>query len=92
MLDDKLFINLRIFTEKAFHLKDFSTHTNKRLQKTLYSILSEVGGRELVGKAKTLSPGTFWISNKDERRVPNAIIRIASILIFFGIWQLSSIF
>ena len=27
-----------------------------------------------------------------EKSSPNAIIRIASILIFFGIWQLASIF
>ena len=28
--------------------------------KKLYSILSEIGGKELVGNAKELSPGTFW--------------------------------
>ena len=28
--------------------------------KKLYSILSKIGGKELVGNAKELSPGTFW--------------------------------
>ena len=40
--------------------KDFSLDQINGSKK-LYSILSEVGGRELVGKAKELSPGTFWV-------------------------------
>ncbi len=27
----------------------------------LYSVLAKVGGRKLVGKSKTMSPGTFWL-------------------------------
>ena len=36
------------------------TKTQIEGAKKLYSILSEIGGKELVGNAKELSPGTFW--------------------------------
>ena len=57
--DEKLFVNLRDIYREGIPSKDFSI---KQIEgsKKLYSILSQVGGRELVGKAKTLSPGTFW--------------------------------
>ncbi len=57
--DDKLFLSLRDIYREGIPSQDFS---NKQINgsKKLYSILSQVGGRELVGKAKTLSPGTFW--------------------------------
>tara|TARA_B100000963_G_scaffold344894_1_gene348207 strand:+ start:403 stop:1332 length:930 start_codon:yes stop_codon:yes gene_type:complete len=57
--NEKLFINLRDIYREGIPSKDFST---KQIDgsKKLYSILSQVGGRELVGKAKSLSPGTFW--------------------------------
>lgn len=58
--DDKLFINLRTIYREGIPSKDFTT-SQINGSKKLYSILSEIGGRELVGKAKTLSPGTFWI-------------------------------
>jgi NitT/TauT family transport system substrate-binding protein len=57
--DDKLFLSLRDIYREGIPSQDFS---KKQINgsKKLYSILSQVGGRELVGKAKTLSPGTFW--------------------------------
>ena len=57
--DEKLFISLRNIYREGIPSKDFSTLQIDGSKK-LYSILSQVGGRELVGKAKTLSPGTFW--------------------------------
>ena len=57
--DDNLFINLRDIYREGIPPNDF---TSKQIEgsKKLYSILSQIGGRELVGKAETLSPGTFW--------------------------------
>ena len=57
---DQLFINLRDIYREGIPSSDFSLDQINGSKK-LYSILSEVGGRELVGKAKELSPGTFWI-------------------------------
>lgn len=57
--DDKLFSNLKAIYREGIPDKDFNT-LQINGSKKLYSILSEIGGRELVGKAKTLSPGTFW--------------------------------
>ncbi len=57
--DDKLFSNLKTIYRDGIPDKDFNT-LQINGSKKLYSILSEIGGRELVGKAKTLSPGTFW--------------------------------
>ncbi len=57
--DDNLFLNLRNIYREGIPPTNF---TSKQIEgsKKLYSILSSIGGRELVGKAKTLSPGTFW--------------------------------
>ena len=58
--NDRLFINLRDIYREGIPAKEFSLDQINGSKK-LYSILSEVGGRELVGKAKELSPGTFWV-------------------------------
>ena len=58
--NEQLFINLRDIYREGIPKKDFSSDQINGSKK-LYSILSEVGGRELVGKAKELSPGTFWV-------------------------------
>lgn len=57
--DDKLFLNLRDIYREGIPSNDF---TSKQINgsKKLYSILAEIGGKELVGKAEKLSPGTFW--------------------------------
>ncbi len=57
--DDKLFINLRDIYREGIPSEQFTIEQING-SKELYSILSNIGGRELVGKAKTLSPGTFW--------------------------------
>ena len=57
--DDNLFLNLRDVYREGIPPTDFTTRQIEG-SKRLYSILSKIGGRELVGKAKTLSPGTFW--------------------------------
>ncbi len=57
--EDKLFINLRDIYREGIPNNDF-TDSQIKGSKKLYSILSKVGGRELVGKAEKLSPGTFW--------------------------------
>ena len=57
--DDKLFKNLRDIYREGIPTGRF---TDNQLEgsKKLYSILSKIGGKELVGKATELSPGTFW--------------------------------
>ena len=57
--DDLLFSNLREIYREGIPKKRF-TQTQIEGAKKLYSILSEIGGKELVGNAKELSPGTFW--------------------------------
>jgi len=57
--DDNLFVNLRDIYREGIPPNDFTSQQIEGSKK-LYSILSQIGGRELVGKAKTLSPGTFW--------------------------------
>tara|TARA_B100000035_G_scaffold178438_1_gene152169 strand:+ start:6202 stop:7179 length:978 start_codon:yes stop_codon:yes gene_type:complete len=57
--DDLLFSNLREIYREGIPTKKF-TKTQIEGAKKLYSILSEIGGKELVGNAKELSPGTFW--------------------------------
>ena len=57
--DDNLFLNLRDVYREGIPPNDFTTRQIEG-SKRLYSILSKIGGRELVGKANTLSPGTFW--------------------------------
>ena len=57
--NDKLYINLRDAYREGIPDKDFSEEQIQGSTK-LYSILSKIGGKELVGKAKSLSPGTFW--------------------------------
>jgi NitT/TauT family transport system substrate-binding protein len=57
--DDLLFTNLREIYREGIPKKRF-TQTQIEGAKKLYSILSEIGGKELVGNAKELSPGTFW--------------------------------
>ncbi len=57
--DEKLFKNLRDIYREGIPSNDF-TKEQINGSKKLYSILAEIGGRELVGKAKELSPGTFW--------------------------------
>ena len=56
---DQLFLNLRDIYREGIPSKDF---TIKQIDgsKKLYSILAEIGGKELVGRAEKLSPGTFW--------------------------------
>ena len=57
--NDELYVNLRKAYREGIPDKDF---TEEQIQGStkLYSILSKIGGKELVGKAKSLSPGTFW--------------------------------
>ena len=57
--NDKLFKNLRDIYREGIPTGKF---TDNQLEgsKKLYSILSKIGGKELVGKATELSPGTFW--------------------------------
>ena len=57
--DDKLFKNLKDIYREGIPTGKF---TDNQLEgsKKLYSILSKIGGKELVGKATELSPGTFW--------------------------------
>lgn len=57
--DDRLYLNLRDSYREGIPDKDF---TEEQIQGStkLYSILSKIGGKELVGKANSLSPGTFW--------------------------------
>ncbi len=57
--DEKLYLNLREAYREGIPNGDFSSDQVKGSTK-LYSILSKIGGKELVGKAKSLSPGTFW--------------------------------
>ena len=57
--DERLFLNLRDIYREGIPNNDF-TNSQINGSKKLYSILSKVGGRELVGKAEKLSPGTFW--------------------------------
>ena len=58
--DDTLFQNLRDVYREGIPTGDF-TESDLNGSKKLYSILSKIGGKELVGKAKELSAGTFWI-------------------------------
>ena len=57
--DDLLFSNLREIYREGIPKKQF-TKSQIEGAKKLYSILSKIGGKELVGNAKELSPGTFW--------------------------------
>lgn len=57
--DDRLYVNLREAYREGIPDKEFSEEQIQGSTK-LYSILSKIGGKELVGKAKSLSPGTFW--------------------------------
>ena len=57
--DDTLFINLRNAYREGIPRDDFSQSQLNGSRK-LYSILAKIGGKELVGKAKELSSGTFW--------------------------------
>ena len=57
--DDKLFVNLRDIYREGIPRGEFSK-SQLEGSKKLYSILSKIGGKELVGKATELSPGTFW--------------------------------
>ena len=57
--EDSIFSKLREIYREGIPKEDF-TKTQIEGSKKLYSILSEIGGKELVGKAKKLSPGTFW--------------------------------
>ena len=57
--DNKLFVNLRDTYREGIPRSKFSEKQIKGAIK-LYSILSEIGGKELVGKGKELSRGTFW--------------------------------
>jgi NitT/TauT family transport system substrate-binding protein len=57
--NDKLFFNLRDIYREGIPRRKFS-ETQLEGSKKLYSILSKIGGKDLVGKATELSPGTFW--------------------------------
>ena len=57
--NDKLFVNLRDIYREGIPRGKFS-ETQLEGSKKLYSILSKIGGKDLVGKATELSPGTFW--------------------------------
>jgi NitT/TauT family transport system substrate-binding protein len=57
--DDLLFKNLREIYREGIPKNKF-TESQIEGAKRLYSILSKIGGKELVGNAKELSPGTFW--------------------------------
>ncbi len=57
--NEDLFINLRDIYREGIPKKEFTESQLIGAEK-LYSILSKIGGKELVGNAKELSPGTFW--------------------------------
>ena len=57
--DEKLYVNLREAYREGIPSSDFSIDQIQGSTK-LYSILAKIGGKELVGKAQSLSPGTFW--------------------------------
>ena len=57
--EDSIFLKLRDIYREGIPKEEF-TNTQLEGSKKLYSILSEIGGKELVGKATELSPGTFW--------------------------------
>ena len=57
--NEKLFFSLREAYREGIPKSNFSDDQISGSAK-LYSILSKIGGKELVGKADVLSPGTFW--------------------------------
>ena len=57
--NDQIFINLRDIYREGIPKKVFTKEQLKGTKK-LYSILAEIGGKDLVGNATVLSPGTFW--------------------------------
>ncbi|MFL2678877.1 MAG: ABC transporter substrate-binding protein [Alphaproteobacteria bacterium] len=57
--NDQIFVNLRDIYREGIPKKEFTKEQLKGTEK-LYSILAEIGGKDLVGNAKVLSPGTFW--------------------------------
>jgi len=57
--NEKLFFSLREAYREGIPKSNFSDDQISGSTK-LYSILSKIGGKELVGKADVLSPGTFW--------------------------------
>ena len=57
--EDSIFVKLREIYREGIPTGDFTT-AQLEGSKKLYSILSKIGGKELVGKAEKLSPGTFW--------------------------------
>ncbi len=57
--EDSIFVKLREIYREGIPTEDFTT-AQLEGSKKLYSILSKIGGKELVGKAEKLSPGTFW--------------------------------
>ena len=61
--DDRLYINLREAYREGIPDKEFSEEQIQGSTK-LYSILSNIGGKELIGNAKSLSPGTFRSNSK----------------------------
>ena len=58
--DDTVYQNLIKVYREGIPKSDFSSNQLEGSRK-LYSILAEIGGKDLVGKAKQLSSGTFWI-------------------------------
>ena len=58
--DDIVYQNLIKVYREGIPRSDFTSNQLEGSRK-LYSILAEIGGKELVGKAKQLSSGTFWI-------------------------------
>ena len=57
--ENSVFTNLRDIYREGIPANKFNDN-QLRGTKKLYSILSEIGGKELVGNAKELTPGTFW--------------------------------
>ncbi len=57
--DNNLFISLRDAYREGIPSSEF-TKSQVEGSSKLYSILSQIGGKNLVGKAKALTPGTFW--------------------------------
>ena len=60
VVDDTVYKNLIKVYREGIPKSDFTSNQLEGSRK-LYSILAEIGGTDLVGKAKQLSSGTFWI-------------------------------
>jgi NitT/TauT family transport system substrate-binding protein len=56
--DDQVFMNLRDRFREGIPARPVAEEIEDA--RTLYAVLAELGGEELVGKSKTFAEGTFW--------------------------------